>query len=331
MLKAWPDAYLFGFTGSSDAWSLWGEGMAPHPSQDLAARLAQRKLRPSVETVIVALDAIKAGKLPWRPGILISDLSLLVDVDVDDIEAEYGKGWDMWAAVLRRVRMMRDRARAVGMVVAVNGHDAQQKEVPGHPDHIRGGIKLASHKARAEFHKMTDMNIRVVNPSTKDGPFAAWPSAYRVENDESWFEKDRWNKIAGVAPMNLRELLIASPHPMTIPRRKGLEWVDEEADKVVAAVQAGASILEASEDLESTLLAAGRDPGAAYMAAYDGACRAWLRTARRARFTSARERAASSLDGLFTPAPEPAKTADKPAEPEKPAPPATVDADWFND
>jgi hypothetical protein len=318
MIKAWPDAYLVGFEGSADAWSLWGERMAPHPQQDLGALLRSKGAPLSIRTVNATLRAVEQGKLPWRPAILISDLSLLADVDVDEIEDTQGKGWDMWAAVLRRVRDLRNRARTLNMVVAVNGHDVGQKEAPGHPDHVRGGMKLASHKGRAEFHKMTDMNIRVVAARGAVAQ-AGWANAYEVVPDDSWFTKDRWNKVQGVTPMNLRELLIASPNAIDVSRRKDLAWIDTEADRVVALVRAGASVADAAGTVEQALLDRGEDPGEAYMAAYDGACRSIIRAPRISRFAQVAARREAATSDLFT-----SSTAAKPAPAPAAAPAAAA-------
>lgn len=288
MLKAFPDAYIFSFQGSHDSWSTWGPEMAIHPQADLGAMFAAKGLTPSLRTTGMVLSAIHRGKVPWRPAIILSDVSMMADNDLPEIEAEVGDNWTKWRLLLDRVRDVRNKARALNIAVLVNGHDKSEKEEPGHPDHVKGGMKLGSHNARAEFHKMTDLNLRIVDFPDN----ILWPYGYDPGPDLHWFVKDRWNMIRpGGAPMNLREALLAAYPALPLPRRKGLEWVDKAADEVVRRVRAGETALDAAVAVEDELIAKSKSPGTAYMAAYDGYCRAFYAGPGRGRAAAAAARA----------------------------------------
>lgn len=276
-IKTCPDAYFIGFEGASKSWSTWGPDLAPTPEQFAMTPLRKKGIRPSFRALSIIFDAIRAGKLPWRPAVVCDDVSLMADVDADEIEREVGATWDKWRILLQRVRIARDKARALNILILVNGHDVGPRNDPS-KDFIPGGLKLPSHSARAEFAKMTDTNVMVVEAPQ----FGHWSYGYKVDDQErDYYTKDRHNKIQGVVPLNLREALIHGPQPLWLPRRPGMEWVDKAADKVVEKVRAGVDPQEAATEIEAFLIEKGKHPDTAYMAAMDGIDRAWYATRQR--------------------------------------------------
>ena len=62
-----------------------------------------------------------------------------------------------------------------------------------------------------------------------------WVGAYkRTRIDDDWHTKDRHNQVDGYGPANLGEIYRAAG--LHVPRPAGLEWLDEGADAVAAAL-----------------------------------------------------------------------------------------------
>jgi hypothetical protein len=281
---AYPDAYVVAFENATASDSTWGPEMVMDPDQDLLPWLDKlgKKTNTVVRPSFYALERVcgwlEQGLLPWRPALLVDDVSLMLDNDVNRFQDNGFDGWDLWREIANLVARVRDRLRRLGIAILVCGHEVEGKMDVKKRVWTAGGTKMASATGRAEFHKITDCNIRAI-PSDLT---RSWGWALHNDDlDEAFFMKDRFNKIIGTVPLNLREAWRQEPG-LWVPRRLGLEWVDAEADRVVAMVVSGADPAEASAEIEDRLIRAGRHPDTAYLAAWDGCCRAFYATRVRA-------------------------------------------------
>lgn len=76
-----------------------------------------------------------------------------------------------------------------------------------------------------------------------------WPRVARVDPSQSelWISGDRNSVCWPDTPANLREILNAAPTHYDLPRLPGLEWQDEVAENIAAALKSGEPVLSAAE------------------------------------------------------------------------------------
>lgn len=165
-----------------------------------------------------------------RP-IVIDDFSLLAEREVTEIEKKVS-GWEVWRVLRRRLVALRDLARQAGVHVVLNCHESPPTMKDGRK--IRGGPQLPAARLTEELPTLVDLIVRV--QAAPDAPFG-WKACYRCAGpaDPEWITGDRHGVCPDRAPNNMAEVLRAAG--FTIPRAPGLEWQEELAGKIAAALE----------------------------------------------------------------------------------------------
>tara|TARA_R110002072_G_scaffold196426_2_gene353829 strand:+ start:1165 stop:2121 length:957 start_codon:yes stop_codon:yes gene_type:complete len=167
-----------------------------------------------------------------------------------------------------------------------------------------GGPDVPSRNQVETIPSWCDINVRAMIDPTYPDPW--FPSIYYCDpTDPEWVTGDRTGVCYNKTPGNLREVLRSSRSNYKLDRVKGLEWQDDVADTVAAAMVQGASSREAV-----TAATSGRKEAQLHLrwACQDGIARGVLRLrAQRSLFDFvAEEAAADNARSLSLPPPPPA-------------------------
>tara|TARA_R110000737_G_scaffold179273_2_gene203417 strand:- start:425 stop:1414 length:990 start_codon:yes stop_codon:yes gene_type:complete len=167
-----------------------------------------------------------------------------------------------------------------------------------------GGPDVPSRNQVETIPSWCDINVRAMIDPTYPDPW--FPSIYYCDpTDPEWVTGDRTGVCYNKTPGNLREVLRSSRSNYKLDRVKGLEWQDDVADTVAAAMVQGASSREAV-----TAATSGRKEAQLHLrwACQDGIARGVLRLrAQRSLFDFvAEEAAADTARSLSLPPPPPA-------------------------
>lgn len=142
-----------------------------------------------------------------------------------------------------------EASRHIGVHVIEVAHE-QEPSTTNEGDFLPGGPSLGSKKQVLRVPAWCDFNARaVVNPEYPGGSLGMKGGLYVDVWDPQWVTGDR-NGVAkdGIMPPNIREILHASETDYQLHRIEGLEWQDDVADVMAAAIVQGMDF-EASIDL----------------------------------------------------------------------------------
>jgi hypothetical protein len=167
-----------------------------------------------------------------------------------------------------------------------------------------GGPDVPSRNQVETIPSWCDINVRAMIDPTYPDPW--FPAIYYCDpTDSEWVTGDRTGVCYDKTPANMREILRASQSNYKLDRVPGLEWQDDVADAVAAAMVQGASSREAV-----TAATAGRTEHQLHLrwACQDGIARGVLQLrAQRSLFDFVAEEAvADNSTGPSLPPPPPA-------------------------
>lgn len=237
----------------------------------LYAAMLERTARvTSLDDVLAFVYAVQRGDYPPLP-IRIDDVTVLGAATIQRLYTQYGgNNMKVYGEYGRMVQNLRTVVRALGVPCAMTLHTRP----PGTDDlgrTVPGGIEVGGKQGKARLEGVLDAIYGAVRDPE------AWPHPARykcVPGDHTMVYKDRDNGVIGLAPMNLREILRQTGHAPA--RAPGLEWLDEVADQVAAAVTAGKPPKTVFAESMQALLDQGVYRGHAYWGVRDGLARAEL-------------------------------------------------------
>jgi hypothetical protein len=185
-------------------------------------------------------EAKRAGKAKADvDGVVVDDLTLLVDRTVAALTKSGTGGYDLWAAVHGQLLALREAARRAGVHVALNCHEIGPRIVDG--ARFRGCPALPGKTLPYKIPAACDMVLHVETAPPNSTAFG-WPVRYRcAADDPDWLTKDRHNVTPDPSPMNLGEILRlaarVSGNAKFAPRRlPGLEWQEPLVEKGATAL-----------------------------------------------------------------------------------------------
>lgn len=192
-----------------------------------------------VEQVREATDLISAAPRGKFDAIVVDDLSLLVERTVAALERAGVKGYDLWGNVYKQVLRLREVARASGMHVILNAHEAPPGMVDG--AFWAGAPALPGKKLPYAIPAACDLVVRAFPVDKERVPFG-WPIRYLCDpTNVEWSSGDRHNVTPTESPMNLGEILRLAGrvggNSNFAPRRlEGLEWQEALVEKGATAI-----------------------------------------------------------------------------------------------
>ena len=254
------------------------KGVMPILGPDWYAYVMARRVEVTcLEHVVQVLDQIIDGTrapLPCR----VDDITLLADATLGMLDDSYpstgGGVFAKWAHFGRIIRELKRKMRLARVFVVAGGHTAEPKTDQQGRYHM-GGLSVSAPSAIPKLAAEMDEVWRLMTAPNR----VPWPTAYHCEiPNHEWIYKSRHHVINGVAPANMRELLMAAGFPMLRP--EGLSWMDGYADTVAADARCIGDQVGAHAVLTehvAHLIAQGVFEGHAYWCVRDGMDRAQIR------------------------------------------------------
>lgn len=269
VLLAFPDCYILRLPGATmGARKFVGDAIFAHMQANSAECTDLRQVAPF-------LAQIQAGNIAPKP-VLIDDATLMSDSSLQWLDSTYSvrdtfKKWGHYDALVQEIRA---GARQAGVPVLFTAHRRMPK-TDEYGGTVKGGPELGGKRAMGRFLAVIDACYGVV-PDTDQWPH---PVSYLCRSNDPQMEyKDRVAQLKGLAPLNLREILLSVGSSFVAPRFPGLEWLDGIAEEVAQRVTGGRTPQAVYAEVNTDLLGQGVYPGHAYWALRDGLCRAALRT-----------------------------------------------------
>jgi hypothetical protein len=158
---------------------------------------------------------------------VIDDATLIADRTVTYLAAKYGRTYDLWGALFSQTVALRDELRRQGCFCVFTAHIV--------PAEMKSGVRLKGGPAfpgqtRSKLPAAAELLLRA---EPREG--FGWKYSYRTASPHpDWLQGSRYN-TPDPAPMNLREILLHAG--FSVPRLRGLEWMDGFADGLAEALQ----------------------------------------------------------------------------------------------
>lgn len=195
-----------------------------------------------------SLNRIKSGYALWKrePTPFLPDGTVRPDVWKDGENYYKQVGWDraLWSYHEALVKdKLATQARYLGIHVAATGH-VQEPFSDAEERRHRGGMDVAWKKMTPELIYIADaVQLAVPRPSEGDDADHAWDTRINCdENHPDMALKDRHDVLPSrFGPLNTAEALreyarVSGSVIHQIPRPKGLEWIEDFAEKFARRV-----------------------------------------------------------------------------------------------
>lgn len=213
-----------------------------------------------------------------------------------------------YATTQRLMHITMEKARSLGVTTAWTFHE-RGPHVTWSKEYRIGTAALPSHNMGKQVSGWADIFARVtINPDLPN-PWADIEEGlkrgfYADPQSSEWIASSRIGVIKRDTVGNLREVLRATRLGYICPRVPGLEWQDDAADAVCAAVAGGADVRDAALDTAEHYVAHGMGERHVIWACQDGIARALLRArAHRGLISAARTGPAPKSGGAPPPPP----------------------------
>tara|TARA_R110000751_G_scaffold25381_1_gene68964 strand:+ start:46 stop:1098 length:1053 start_codon:yes stop_codon:yes gene_type:complete len=214
-----------------------------------------------------------------------------------------------FATTMRLIHFTMEKARSLGVSTAWTLHEKGPHSTWAKEFRI-GTAHLPSHNMGKQISGWADIFARVtINPDLPN-PYADIEEGikrgfFADPQSSEWIASSRVGVIKRDTVGNLREVLRATRLSYRCGRVPGLEWQDEAADAVCAAVDGGTDVREAALNVADYYISAGMHERHAIWAAQDGIARALFQVRSRLSLTAAARSGPVSKPGGAPPPPPP--------------------------
>ena len=167
-------------------------------------------------------------------AIIIDDFSLIADAELIHIQSNpRNAGFKAFDVLIKTMYKLRDGVRNADCHTFLVMHETPPREVtrdnktvfiPGHPS-------ITGWKLPEKIPAISDFVVRM--KYDKDA-LSNWPYVYQSAPTPNYITGSRLSMMPDSSPTNIREIMIATGYDL--PRTKGLEWLDELAEKVCQGI-----------------------------------------------------------------------------------------------